>query len=140
MQVRSQIKGWSGPLLNMADCELSGPHNAENIMAALLVGRTLRIPLDAMKRAIQAFKAPAHRGEWVMDIGGVRYINDSKATNPHATLQALRGISAAKPGEPQQQRLQTTMTPTAPPTPTPAATPHPLMTRSPPEEHQVPRL
>ncbi|MDA7670419.1 UDP-N-acetylmuramoyl-L-alanine--D-glutamate ligase [Verrucomicrobia bacterium] len=98
--VISQIKGWSGPLLNMADCELSGPHNAENIMAALLVGRTLRIPLDAMKQAIQAFKAPAHRGEWVMDIGGVRYINDSKATNPHATVQVLRGISGAKPGEP----------------------------------------
>jgi UDP-N-acetylmuramoylalanine--D-glutamate ligase len=98
--VISRIEGWSGPLLNMADCELSGPHNAENIMAALLVGRVLRIPLEAMKQAIQAFKAPAHRGELIMDVGGVRYINDSKATNPHATVQALRGLPAVRGGEP----------------------------------------
>ena len=98
--VISQIEGWSGPLLNMADCELSGPHNAENIMAALLVGRVLRIPLDSMKQAIQSFKAPAHRGELMMEVGGVQYINDSKATNPHATVQALRGLPAVRGGEP----------------------------------------
>jgi UDP-N-acetylmuramoylalanine--D-glutamate ligase len=98
--VISQIEGWSGPLLNMADCELSGPHNAENIMAALLVGRVLRIPLDAMKQAIHSFKAPAHRGELIMEVGGVQYINDSKATNPHATAQALRGLPAVRGGEP----------------------------------------
>ena len=98
--VISRMEGWSGPLLNMADCQLSGPHNAENIMAALLVGRVLRIPLDTMKQAIQTFKAPVHRGEWVADVGGVRFINDSKATNPHATAQALRAVTAARTGEP----------------------------------------
>ncbi len=96
----SRVEGWSGPLLNMADCELSGPHNAENIMAALLVGRVLRIPLDAMKQAIQTFKVPAHRGEMVREVNGVKYINDSKATNPHATAQALRALPSAKAGEP----------------------------------------
>lgn len=98
--VISRIEGWAGPLLNMADCELSGPHNAENIMAALLTGHILRIPLDAMKQAIQAFKAPPHRGEKVGEVGGVLYINDSKATNPHATAQALRAVPSARAGEP----------------------------------------
>lgn len=96
----SRMEGWAGPLLNLADCRISGPHNAENIMAALLVGRVLRIPLEVMKQAVHAFSAPPHRCEPVMEINGVRFINDSKATNPHATTQALRSVKAERSGEP----------------------------------------
>jgi UDP-N-acetylmuramoylalanine--D-glutamate ligase len=96
----SRMDGWAGPLLNLADCRVSGPHNAENIMAALLVGRVLRIPLEAMKAAVHSFSAPPHRCEQVGEINGVRFINDSKATNPHATVQALRSMKAERNGEP----------------------------------------
>jgi UDP-N-acetylmuramoylalanine--D-glutamate ligase len=96
----SRIDGWAGPLLNLADCRVSGPHNAENIMAALLVGRVMRIPLGAMKAAVHSFSAPPHRCEQVGEINGVRFINDSKATNPHATVQALRSMKAERNGEP----------------------------------------
>jgi UDP-N-acetylmuramoylalanine--D-glutamate ligase len=69
-------------------------------MAALLVGRVMRIPLGAMKAAVHSFSAPPHRCEQVGEINGVRFINDSKATNPHATVQALRSMKAERNGEP----------------------------------------
>jgi len=96
----SRMDGWAGPLLNLAECQVSGPHNAENIMAALLVGRVLRIPLEVMKSAVKSFAAPPHRCEKVAEVNGVRFINDSKATNPHATAQALKSVKAERAGEP----------------------------------------
>ena len=96
----SRMDGWAGPLLNLADCRVRGPHNAENIMAAMLVGRILRIPLEVMKRAVHAFAAPPHRCEQVAEWNGVKFINDSKATNPHATAQALRSVRAERSREP----------------------------------------
>jgi UDP-N-acetylmuramoylalanine--D-glutamate ligase len=96
----SKVEGWTGPLLNMVDGHLSGPHQAENLMAALLVGRILRIPLETAKKATQSFKTLPHRGERVRELGGVLYINDSKAGNPHATAQALRSVRPVRAGEP----------------------------------------
>lgn len=95
----SRIPDWSGPLLNMDDCKLSGAHNMENIMAALAVGRVLRIPLEQMRASILGFEPAAHRCEIVAERGGVRFVNDSKSTNPDALEKALSSASAPK-GEP----------------------------------------
>lgn len=95
----SRIPDWSGPLLNMADCKLSGSHNMENVMAALAVGRVLRIPLEQMRQTILRFEPSPHRCEPVAERGGVRFINDSKSTNPDALEKALLSAPAGN-GEP----------------------------------------
>jgi UDP-N-acetylmuramoylalanine--D-glutamate ligase len=96
----SRLPGWEGLLMDMDDCRLRGPHNAENLMAALAVGRVLRIPLEQMVEALRSYEPAAHRCEQVATIRGVQYINDSKATNLDAVHKALLSVPAAKPGEP----------------------------------------
>jgi UDP-N-acetylmuramoylalanine--D-glutamate ligase len=96
----SQLEGWTGPLLNLEECRLSGPHNAENLMAALAVGRVLRIPLETMVASLKRYQPAAHRCELVAEINGVKFINDSKATNLDAVQKALLSVPAAHPGQP----------------------------------------
>jgi UDP-N-acetylmuramoylalanine--D-glutamate ligase len=85
----SRLPGWEGPLLDMDLCQLRGPHNAENVMAALAVGRVLRLPLEEMIAAIKSYSPAANRCEPVAEVGGVRFVNDSKATNLDAVHKAL---------------------------------------------------
>jgi UDP-N-acetylmuramoylalanine--D-glutamate ligase len=96
----SKLDGWTGPLLNLEDCRFSGPHNAENAMAALAVGRVLRIPLETMVEALKSYQPAAHRCELVAEINGVKYVNDSKATNLDAVQKALLSMPQARSGEP----------------------------------------
>ena len=90
----SRIENWSGPLLNMETVQLRGPHNAENIMATLIVGRVLRIALEDMVEAVRGYTPAAHRCELVAEIDGVRFVNDSKATNVDAVAKALLAMPA----------------------------------------------
>jgi UDP-N-acetylmuramoylalanine--D-glutamate ligase len=96
----SRLDGWTGPLLDMSDCQLSGPHNAENLMAALAVGRVLRIPLETMVETLRSYQPAAHRCQFVTEINGVKYINDSKATNLDAVQKALLSMPVSRAGEP----------------------------------------
>ncbi len=96
----SRLDDWNGPLLDMNQTRLVGPHNAENVMAALAVGRVLRIPLETMVDALKSYEPAAHRCELVAEIGGVKFINDSKATNLDAVHKALLAVPTAQPGEP----------------------------------------
>jgi UDP-N-acetylmuramoylalanine--D-glutamate ligase len=89
----SRMEQWSGPVLNMEDVRLRGPHNAENIMAALAVGRVLRLPLEGMLGAIKSYEPAPHRCEIVGEIDGVEFVNDSKATNVDAVAKALMAVS-----------------------------------------------
>ncbi|MDB6121921.1 MAG: UDP-N-acetylmuramoylalanine--D-glutamate ligase [Pedosphaera sp.] len=95
-----RMPDWAGPLLNMDQCQLRGPHNAENLMAALAVGHVLRLPLDSMVDALKAQPSGAHRFELVGEIDGVKFINDSKATNVDALHKALLSIPGGIAGEP----------------------------------------
>ena len=96
----SRLDDWSGPLLGLEQCGLRGPHNAENIMAALAVGRVLRIPLEEMVAAVRDFSPLPHRCETLAEAAGVRFVNDSKCTNPGALEQALLAMPGQPPGEP----------------------------------------
>jgi UDP-N-acetylmuramoylalanine--D-glutamate ligase len=91
----SRIPNWPGPLLDSDQCQLRGPHNAENLMAALATGHVLRLPLEGMVDTLKSAPASPHRFELVAEIGGVQFINDSKATNLDALQKALL---AARPG------------------------------------------
>ncbi len=96
----SRLEGWNGALLDLTQTRLGGPHNAENVMAALAVGRVLRIPLETMVAALKSYEPAPHRCEVVAEIGGVKFVNDSKATNLDAVHKALVAMPAAQPGEP----------------------------------------
>jgi UDP-N-acetylmuramoylalanine--D-glutamate ligase len=75
---------------------IRGAHNRENAAAATAAARALGVPDEQIARALETFPGVPHRLEPVGDVNGVRYVNDSKATNVAAALRAL----AAYAGEP----------------------------------------
>ncbi|MDX6562632.1 MAG: UDP-N-acetylmuramoylalanine--D-glutamate ligase [Gaiellales bacterium] len=77
-----------------AASRLRGPHNRANTACAIAVARALGADEAGAAGALRAFAAPAHRLEEIRELRGVRYVNDSKATNVEATLQALASFDA----------------------------------------------
>lgn len=73
---------------------LPGLHNLYNSMAAGLSASLLNIKKETIRHALEDFEAVEHRLEYVDTVGGVRYINDSKATNVNSTWYALESMTA----------------------------------------------
>jgi len=96
----SRLANWPGPLLDMDHCRIQGPHNAENLMAALAVGHVLRLPLETMIEPFKTYSAGPHRFELVAEIDGVQFINDAKATNVEALHKALLATRQQAGGAP----------------------------------------
>ena len=80
-------------LLPLSAMRLTGAHNAANALAALALGEALSLPLASMLEELRTFGGLQHRTQWVAEIGGVRYIDDSKGTNVGATLAAVTGYA-----------------------------------------------
>jgi UDP-N-acetylmuramoylalanine--D-glutamate ligase len=87
------------PLLPASALKIRGSHNLANGLAALALADAVNIPRDASLRALQEFAGLAHRCQWVADVAGVSYYNDSKGTNVGATLAALEGLGATLEGD-----------------------------------------
>jgi UDP-N-acetylmuramoylalanine--D-glutamate ligase len=81
------------PLIDAARLKIPGIHNVANALAALALGDAVGLELPAMLRALEAFPGLPHRSEWVADLAGVRYIDDSKGTNVGATSAAVAGLA-----------------------------------------------
>jgi UDP-N-acetylmuramoylalanine--D-glutamate ligase len=79
--------------LDAARMKITGLHNAANALAALALGEAAGLPRSAMIEALESFPGLSHRSSWVADIGGVRYIDDSKGTNVGATIAAVAGMA-----------------------------------------------
>jgi UDP-N-acetylmuramoylalanine--D-glutamate ligase len=80
-------------LFRAADSPLPGAHNLENAMAAALLARALGAAPADCRRALAAFRGLPHRMERVAEAGGVAWYDDSKGTNPAATLGCLQGFA-----------------------------------------------
>ena len=83
-------EGTVEPLLHRDELKLSGAHNLENVFAALALCRLAGVPHAAVLDAVKRFSPSVHRLELLAVHNGVRFINDSKATNPDALIQALK--------------------------------------------------
>lgn len=96
-QIVSRQQGREQVLLSLADIPIPGAHNVENVMAALLAGLACGAPVASMRETVRNFKGVEHRLEFVADINGVRFYNDSKATNVDAAIKCLEAFPATDP-------------------------------------------
>lgn len=85
------------PLLPASALKIKGAHNVDNALAALAIGHAAGLKLNVMVEALQAFTGLPHRCQWIAQLAGVDYFNDSKATNVGATLAAIEGLAADYP-------------------------------------------
>ncbi len=81
------------PVVNIHDLKLIGIHNYENVMAAVAMAWGAGIPMESIRKSACAFRAVAHRIEYVDEKRGVVYYNDSKGTNPDAAIRAIRAMN-----------------------------------------------
>jgi UDP-N-acetylmuramoylalanine--D-glutamate ligase len=86
------------PFMPAADLGVAGRHNLANALAALALGSACGLPEAAMGEALRSFRGLPHRSVLVGERDGVRWYDDSKGTNPGATVAALEGLVA--PGSP----------------------------------------
>lgn len=77
-----------------SEVQLQGRHNVENVLAAGCCAHIAGAPLDALRRAVASFPGVEHRIEFVRELNGVRYYNDSKGTNVDATVKALESFES----------------------------------------------
>jgi UDP-N-acetylmuramoylalanine--D-glutamate ligase len=79
-------------LLPVSAMKIKGLHNAANALASLALGDALGLAMPAMLEELSTFTGLPHRSQWVADVDGVTYINDSKGTNVGATIAAVSGM------------------------------------------------
>jgi len=80
------------PVMPVAEIPLAGAHNVENVLAAVCAARLAGVASETIRSTVAAFKAVEHRLEFVREVAGVRYYNDSKATNVDATMKAIEAF------------------------------------------------
>ncbi|MER5971074.1 UDP-N-acetylmuramoyl-L-alanine--D-glutamate ligase [Streptomyces sp. NPDC002055] len=76
-------------LAEVADIHPPAPHNIANALAAAALARAFGVEATAVRDGLRSFRPDAHRIQHVADVGGVAYVDDSKATNTHATEASL---------------------------------------------------
>lgn len=80
------------PLVAMSELRIAGLHNAANALAAFAMLEAMGLPAARGVDALKKFNGLPHRSQWVADVAGVRYVDDSKGTNVGATLAAVAGM------------------------------------------------
>ncbi len=81
------------PLIRADEIKIPGGHNLENAMLSALLALGMGIPADAVRETLRTFPGVEHRIEFVREFEGVRYINDSKGTNPDSTIKAIQAMT-----------------------------------------------
>ncbi len=91
--MRDPISGEESALMETGEIGIRGPHNLYNSMAAALAARTLGVGFTHIREGLRTFPGVVHRLEPVRELEGVRYINDSKATNVDSLRYALNSFA-----------------------------------------------
>jgi UDP-N-acetylmuramoylalanine--D-glutamate ligase len=81
-------------LMPVRELKIRGGHNQANALAALALGHAVGLPFDAMLASLKTFAGLVHRCQWLRELNGVNYYDDSKATNVGAALAAIEGLGA----------------------------------------------
>lgn len=76
-------------IIKLNECPLLGHHNYQNIMCGIIIAKLIGMNNEDIKTQIMSFKAPEHRLEKVREFNGITFYNDSKATNPEASIVAI---------------------------------------------------
>ncbi|MBS6719646.1 MAG: UDP-N-acetylmuramoyl-L-alanine--D-glutamate ligase [Peptoniphilus harei] len=79
-------------ILEVKDLKIPGVHNIKNVMAAIIIAKLFGIDSYTIKRSISSFTGVEHRIEFVRELHGVKYYNDSKGTNPDSTEVAIAAM------------------------------------------------
>jgi len=82
------------PLASLSDVRPYAPHNVENALAAAALARSFGVPAQAVAQGLRDLPAGDHRIQTVGEVGGVTYVDDSKATNPHAAASSMRAFDS----------------------------------------------
>jgi UDP-N-acetylmuramoylalanine--D-glutamate ligase len=90
---RRSEQGAAEPVLPVSAIPLQGDHNLENVLAAVTVARLAGVPAQGIEETVRGFHAVEHRLEFVAEIHGVRFYNDSKATNVDAAAKAIAAFA-----------------------------------------------
>ena len=80
-------------VIQKKDLVLLGDHNVENYMAGIAVAYYMGIPMEDIVSVLKTFKGVAHRIEFVKEVNGVTYYNDSKGTNPDAAIKGIQAMN-----------------------------------------------
>jgi len=75
------------------DITIRGEHNVANAMAVIIIAKIFELDSEGLKKALKSFQGVEHRLEFVKEIDGIKFINDSKATNVDSVWYALRSFS-----------------------------------------------
>jgi UDP-N-acetylmuramoylalanine--D-glutamate ligase len=92
-EIVSRTQSGERVLMMRDEMQLRGLHNVENVLAALAAGLACGAAPDSMRETVKRFKPVEHRLEFVEEIDGVKFYNDSKATSVDATLKALEAFA-----------------------------------------------
>jgi UDP-N-acetylmuramoylalanine--D-glutamate ligase len=91
--IAAQLNGHVEQICPLVDIFLRGAHNVENVLAATACALWTGIAPAAIRRGVARFRGVAHRIEFVRDLRGVHYYNDSKGTNVASTIKALESFT-----------------------------------------------
>ena len=80
-------------ICGVGELGIPGAHNLENALAAVAVVKAMKVETAVLAGTLRTFKGVSHRLEFVAEIDGVRYVNDSKGTNPDASIKALEAYA-----------------------------------------------
>ena len=92
-RIAAKLNGHVEEICPLSEIFLRGQHNVENVLAATACALWTGVSPAAIRTAIGRFRGVAHRIEWVRDLAGVKYYNDSKGTNVDSTLRALESFA-----------------------------------------------
>jgi UDP-N-acetylmuramoylalanine--D-glutamate ligase len=76
-------------IIKISELSLTGEHNIQNALAAVVTARLMGLEVETIRKALSEFRGVKHRIEFVGEIDGIKYVDDSKATNVDATIKAV---------------------------------------------------